>query len=234
MELATSEIASRQSDLAFDRIKTEIILCQLVPGAHFSEAELSLKFGLARAATRAALMRLAETGLVQPVPRHGFIVTPITMASVRDLFELRLIIEPQAAALAIGKIDTVLLRAINHAPQDALSPEQQRSFVRSNREFHRLIAVATGNRRIVDLLDALSDELERLVHLGLYGTGGTQVDRQDADRQHEALIAAFEAHDKDGAMQAAQIHIEHSRRLMMDRLLNGVGGVALFQQKKQK
>ena len=121
MAAAFSERADtqRQSDQAFERIKSAIILCQLPPGAHFSEAEISSRFGLARAATRAALMRLAEVRLVQPVPRHGFVVTPITIASIRELFELRLMIEPKAAALATGKIDVARLRAINRSPQHA-------------------------------------------------------------------------------------------------------------------
>jgi len=54
--------SERQSDQALKLIKNAIILCQLPPGTSFSEAELSGRFGLARAATRAALMRLAEVG----------------------------------------------------------------------------------------------------------------------------------------------------------------------------
>jgi DNA-binding GntR family transcriptional regulator len=214
---------SRQSDQAFEQIKNEIILCRLAPGAHFSEAELSLKFGLARAATRAALTRLAEAGLVQPVPRHGFVVAPITIASVRDLFELRLMIEPQAAALAASKIDTKRLRALNRAPQDAHTLDEQLSFVQSNRAFHREIALATGNRRVVDLLDSLSDEMQRLVQIGLFGQGGSDAERHHADEQHEALIAAFEAKDAGAAEQAARQHIEHSRSLAMERLIKGFG-----------
>jgi DNA-binding GntR family transcriptional regulator len=218
---------TRQSDQAFERIKDEIILCRLAPGAHFSEAELSIKFGLARAATRAALMRLTEVRLVQPVPRHGFVVTPITVASVRELFELRLMMEPQAAALAVKKIDVARLRTLNRAPQDAETLGEQLAFVQSNRAFHREIALATGNSRIVHLLESLADEMQRLVHLGLFGEGGTEADKRDADGQHEALIAAFEARNAKAAQLAAKLHIEHSRALAMGRLMQGFGNVPL-------
>jgi carbonic anhydrase/acetyltransferase-like protein (isoleucine patch superfamily)/DNA-binding GntR family transcriptional regulator len=218
---------ARQSDQAFEQIKDQIILCRLAPGAHFSEAELSLKFSLARAATRAALTRLEEAGLVQPVPRHGFVVTPITIASVRDLFELRLMIEPQAAALAASKIDTKRLRALNRAPQDARTSDEQLSFVQSNRAFHREIALATGNRRVVELLDSLSDEMQRLVQIGLFGPGGSDAERHHADEQHETMIAAFEAKDAKAAEQAARHHIEHARGLAMERLMQGFGQIAL-------
>ena len=211
----------RQSDQAFDRIKNEIILCRLAPGAHFSEAEISNRFGLARAATRAALMRLAEVRLVQPVPRHGFVVTPITMTSLRELFELRLMIEPKAAALAVGKVDIPHLRAINRSPRHARTDAEQLAFVESNRAFHRAIASATGNGRLFHLLESLADEMQRLVHLGLFGPGGSDAERQSADAQHEALIAALDDGNAAAAEQAARLHIEHSRSLAMDCIFNG-------------
>lgn len=211
----------RQSDQAFELIKNEIVLCRLQPGASFSEAELSDRFGLARAATRAALMRLAEVRLVEPVPRHGFVVTPITISSIRELFELRLIAEPQAAALAVGKIDPAKLRSLNSSPQNAGSDAKQLAFVESNRAFHREIAAATGNNRLYHLLESLADEMQRLVHLGLFGPGGSEAEQKNADVQHEALISAFENGDAKAAEQAARLHIEHSRSLAMDQIIHG-------------
>ena len=213
--------SQRQSDQAFGAIKSEIILCRLAPGARFSEAELSDRYKFARAATRAALMRLAEVRLVQPLPRHGFVVTPITIASVRELFELRLIAEPQAAVLAVGKIDATKLRELNRSPQNAGSDPEQLAFVESNRAFHRAIAAATGNSRLFNLLESLADEMQRLVHLGLFGPGGSEAERRNADAQHEALIAAFENRDAKAVELAARLHIEHARSLAMDRVVNG-------------
>jgi DNA-binding GntR family transcriptional regulator len=219
--------APRQSDEAFERIKGEIILCRLPPGTHFSEAQLSRRFGLPRAGTRAALMRLAEIGLVQPVPRHGFIVAPITMASLRELFELRLMVEPQAAALAAGKVDVDRLRALDASPQRAQSDEEQLAFVNSNRAFHREIALASGNSRLSRLLESLGDEMQRLVHLGLFGSGGNDAERHNAEAQHEALIAALASGDRIAAEQAARRHIEHARTLALASITSGFSSFAL-------
>ncbi len=211
--------SERQSDQALRLIKNAIILCHLPPGTSFSEAELSGRFGLARAATRAALMRLAEVGLVEPVARHGFLVTPITVASIRELFELRLMIEPQAAVLAIGKVDIAKLRNLNSSAHLAGNDAQQLDFVEDNRAFHAEIASATGNRRLFLLLESLADEMQRLVRLGLFGPKGSEAERYNADSQHEALIAAFEAGDREGAKNAARHHIEHARMLVLNHAL---------------
>ncbi len=215
---SASPATQRQSDQAFDRIKSEIILCRLAPGTHFSEAELSTRLGLGRAATRAALTRLADTRLVQPVPRHGYIVTPITIPAIRELFELRLIVEPAAAALAIGKVDVARLRAINRAPQDARSEPERLAFLDSNRAFHSEIAAATGNRRLAGLLESLGEEMQRLVHLGLFSAAVTDPEREAADHEHEQLIEAIAAGDAVAAQAAARQHIEHSRKLVMAAL----------------
>lgn len=212
--------SERQSDQAFGQIKREIILCRLAPGTRFSEAELSAMLGLGRAATRSALTRLGDTGLIQPIPRHGYVVTPITMAAIRELFELRLILEPAAAALASGKIDIAGLRAINSAPQHAGSEGEQLAFVDSNRAFHRAIAAATGNRRLYALLEGIGDEMQRLVHLGLFGAASSAAEREVADRQHEELIAALASGDAEAARGAARRHVEHSRGLAIAAVLD--------------
>lgn len=215
-----SAAAERQSDQAFEQIKLDIILCRFAPGTRFSEAELSALLGLGRAATRAALTRLGDTGLIQPIPRHGYVVTPITMASIRELFEVRLILEPAAAALATGKVDVARLRTINSAPQHAGSEGEQLAFTNSNRGFHRAIAAATGNRRLFVLLEAIGDEMQRLVHLGLFGAASKESEREAADRQHEELIQALASGDADAARQAARHHVEHARAQAIRGLMN--------------
>jgi DNA-binding GntR family transcriptional regulator len=215
---------SRQSDQAFELIKREIMLCRMAPGLRFSEGQLSERLGLGRAAARAALIRLADLGMVQPVARHGYIVTPISIGNLRDLFELRLILEPQATALAVGRVDVAELIAINRQPQLARTADARVDFVDANRAFHQLIARATGNRRLIVLLESIADEMQRLVQLGLFGVRDSEGDLSDqaaADSHHEALISAFEAGDRAAAERVARVHIEHLRDLVMRRLLEG-------------
>jgi DNA-binding GntR family transcriptional regulator len=217
----TPQSAMRQSDAAFAMLKDEIVACRLVPGSSFSEAALSLKFGLPRAATRAALIRLAEQRLITPVARHGYTVVPITIQSIRELFQLRLIAEPKAAALATDRVDVAELRRLNKAPQRARTDHERLAFVTANRAFHRVIAAGTNNGRLYALLDSLADEGERLVHLGLFGPGSNDTDRAAADNGHKALLAAFEARDRAAAEQAAAQHVEHARAIVLARLMDG-------------
>ena len=210
----------RQSDLALSQIKAEIISCRLAPGARFSEAEISAHLGLNRAAARVALTRLSEMQLVEAIPRHGFMVVPITVPYVRDLFELRMMLEPKAALLASPRIEVQRLREINQAPQMAKTQTEQLEFVDSNRAFHLEIAAATGNARLLGLLSALADEMERLVHVGLFGSDENDKERAVADSHHIELIAAFERRDGKAAERITKRHIEHAQALVMANILD--------------
>ena len=217
----TQQAMKRQSDAAFAILKDEIVSCRLAPGSSFSEAALSLRFALPRAAARAALTRLAERRLMLPVARHGYTVAPVTVQSIRELFEVRLIVEPNAAALATGRVEVAELRGLNKSPQAAHTADEQLAFVSANRAFHRVIAASTGNARLYAILEALADEGERLVHLGLFGPGSGDRDRSTADEGHEALIAAFEARDAGAAERWAAEHVEHAHAIVLARILDG-------------
>lgn len=233
VDTSTAALASpipevRQSDTAFDVLKAEIVSCRLRPGSSVSEAALAERFGIGRAATRSALTRLSALRLVVPVPRAGHTIAPITVQSIQELFELRLIIEPQAARLATGRVDVDALRQINRSPQSSRSDSEKLSFVTANRAFHLLIAESTCNERLVSVLEALGDEAERLVHVGLFGDGSSENDRSDADEDHQAIISAFEQGDAAAAASAMSVHIERSRDAVLARIQSGPSRWAVF------
>jgi len=218
------------ADAAYLRLKTDIILCRLAPGAQFSELELSTHYELGRAALRSALTRLCEIGLIESLPRRGFLVTPISVKSVTDLFDMRLIIEPRVAELATPHVDAERLRALNSRPQDAKKPSDQLAFLSSNHAFHLAIAEATGNQRITKFVSELFDESTRLVNLGLYGTKGLSPSKESLvgqDDQHEQLIAAFESRDADAAREAATRHVQSSKELVLAHVMRGDSVVQL-------
>ena len=105
-------VVKRQSDQAFEVLYRAIVRCEIMPGATVSEAQLAERFGLARASARAAVDRLSIVGMLRPVHRRGYIVKPITLRDVNDLFQLRTIIEVAANRLAAGRVDEFSLRRL--------------------------------------------------------------------------------------------------------------------------
>ncbi len=208
--------------MAYEALRRDIIRCVVAPGAQISENTVCEMYQMGKAPVRAALMRLSQEGLVRAVPRHGYLVAPITLKSVQDLFELRLVVEPGIARLAIGRIDVAALRKVNVAPGASRGDEAELTFLKANRDFHLAIAEATGNRRLYAMMAQLLDDMARLLHLGLFSPdwrdGSMRSAHESQAAQHEELIAALAKGDAAAAEGAARVHIEESRELVMKAL----------------
>ena len=210
------------AESAFARMRADIIRCKLAPGADITEGGLCDLYGMGKAPVRAALARLSQEGLMRAVPRQGYVVAPITLKSVQDMFELRIVIEPAIARMAVERADPELLRRLNVAPGASKSEEAELAFLQSNRDFHLAIAAASGNQRMAAIMEQLLDDMARLLHLGLFARdwrdGSMLAVHESQATQHEDLIRALAERDADAAHQAALHHIEDSRDLVMKAL----------------
>ena len=108
----TGEKAPYLGEHAYETIRRDIIRCELDPGSEASEAALASRLGLGKAPIRVALARLCQEGLVRPLPRRGYIVTPITIKDVHEILEMRMALEPVAARMAVGRLDVAELRSL--------------------------------------------------------------------------------------------------------------------------
>ena len=157
------------TERAYERIRHDIITCAIVPGAEISEAQLCAQHGFGKAPVRVALTKLSHDGLVRAIPRRGYMVTPITLKDIHDIFELRAMLEPQAARMAAGKVNMQRLRAIEEVCRSGYERGETRStgrYLEATKAFHVTIAQATGNARLAGAIEHLLDEMTRLLHLG--------------------------------------------------------------------
>lgn len=220
-------------ETVYRRIREDIISCLLLPGASCTEGQLAESYGVGKAPVRLALAALAREGLVTAQPRQGHVVTPITIESVNDVFGVRLMIEPAAARLAAGRADVALLkkmqdrlmeedralRAIRSKASKSRVPQdlaRERRWIEANSDFHIEIARATGNARLVKITTAMLEESQRALHMifSIYDQSGVMKD------DHPNLMQALDQGDADTAETVARVHLEHSRRVVIDALLS--------------
>ena len=93
----------RASERAYQTLRTDIIEWHLEPGTTVNEVEQAQRLGVSRTPIREAFSRLMSEGLVEPGPGRGVVVTPVSVTNVKAMFELRIALETQAAALAALK-----------------------------------------------------------------------------------------------------------------------------------
>ncbi len=212
-------VQQRLSDIAYERIKHDIIRCALAPGEEVTEARLGVRLGLGKAPVRAALMRLSQEGLIRALPRRGYLVAPVTLRDVQDIFQFRMLLEPEAARLAAGRVQGDRLRQLDAVCRAGYVPgdrESEADFLRANRDFHVTIAEASGNARLTTTLAGLLDEMERLLHLGLALRNRTE----EMQHEHKTLVDALIRGDGEAAAGIAAEQVDASRKMVMDAILS--------------
>ena len=204
---------------AYEQIKTDILTCALHPGQQIAQNQLSEKYQVGVTPVREALQRLTQEGYVQPIPRFGYIVAPITLSDVHQIFELRAIVEPAAARLAATRCSDDQLEQIRRVADKTYNYTERETYLQYlsyNTDFHVTVALAGGNRRLAETIAKLLEELARVFHMGL--------ERHDLTiemaQAHMPLIEALTDRDPDRAEAIMKSQIARSRIYFFESLAN--------------
>jgi DNA-binding GntR family transcriptional regulator len=197
-----------KKDRIYQALRHEILTLGLVPGRVLVEGALARRFRASKTPVREALACLAQDGLVEILPRRGYLVTAVTVRDLHELFELRAALEGQAAELAAGRITAEELAALERllvAPETLVERRTLRRFLDRNRRFHLAIARASRNGRLERLIARTMDEMARLIAIG-YETG-----------HHAEIVAALRSGDARRARAAAVEHILLTQERVLKR-----------------
>jgi DNA-binding GntR family transcriptional regulator len=210
------------SDQAYEIIRNDIITCVLEPGEQIAQQQLAERHRFGMTPTREALQRLAQEGFVQPIPRFGYIVSPITFSDVQEIYELRSILESAAVRLAATRGTDEQLAEIARAADFTYVYKDRQSyshFLAHNTGFHRSVADLAGNRRLADQISKLLDEMTRIFHLGL----DLRDSAEEMRVEHLALAEALCARSAQRAERVVQSQIARSQQRVLEALMHRLG-----------
>jgi DNA-binding GntR family transcriptional regulator len=205
---------------AYASIKHRILHGDLVPGALLSEGTLARQLHASRTPIREALSRLVQEGYVERVASRGYFVAPITMTLVQNLFEVRRLLEGEAAARAAERADESALARLREVSSLEYSGGDAASFgqaAENNDTLHMAVALASQNAIFVDLVRRCLDQVTRLIALGI----AHEPLAESARAEHEAIVEAIEKRHPAAARAAMERHVDHSSRAMLDALVRG-------------
>ena len=213
--------ALRVTDEAINSIKQMIVTGELHPGDRLPrEGDLAARLGLSRSSLREAVKALALIRVLDVRQGDGTYVTSLdpallleTMgfvldlhqdASVLEFFEVRRILEPAAAARAAVRMSAGEIDVLRKLLDDLGPAPSVEDLLASDVEFHRLIAVGSGNRALASIIDSLRQPTYRArIWRGL--TQSDAVERTLAE--HHAILDAIERSEPDVARSWATVHI---------------------------
>lgn len=191
---------------AYESIKGRILSMELRPGLFVNEAALCELIGIGRMPVHQAIHRLQAEGMVEVIPRKGLVIRMDSVQDIVLLLEARLAMEPNIVALAAERISdtqiTELERLIKSAKK-LLNQTQRESFSMIDREFHRVVAEASGNKFLADSLLPLHERSDLMWHLRIMPSDGLEV----TQREHEAIYKAVVQRDAVAAHRAMKAHL---------------------------
>ena len=194
-------------------LREQILAGDLEPESRLHQERISAELGVSRTPVREAIARLAAEGLVELLANRGARVAAIGESDMEAAYVARLGIEPLAARLAAARQDPTELRAL----RKTLVPARRgpKAAYAASRAFHLALATASGNRFLVDFAEILWAG-----RLGLHVYAQQMTPEQFAKdaAEHERILDAIEAGDRDAAERLTGEHITHALDVLAGRV----------------
>jgi DNA-binding GntR family transcriptional regulator len=202
---------SLRRESTVDQIANELIAMILRgeyrPGQAIKESPLATSLGVSRNTVREAVRVLEQSGLVRYEMHHGGVVSELSSYEVRELYDVRLLLEPAGIARAALPSGLEPLRRAMRGLEEAAASGEIDAIVALDLDFHTAIAALAGNGRVDQIFARLTNELRFYVTV-------LQLTDRDQDRadlvvaEHRAILSALEAGDRELATRLLIEHIE--------------------------
>ena len=195
-------------DVVFNTLRHAILKGELEPGERLMEIALAQKLGVSRTPIREAIRKLELEGLVVMVPRKGAEVADITEKDLRDVLEVRKALEELSIELAMRNMTEKNfgeLEAANDTFAKNLEGDDLIKIAESDVAFHEIIYMATGNNRLIQMINNLREQMYR--YRLEYIKDKSSHERLVAE--HNRIMAAMKSGDISEAKAAIRLHVEN-------------------------
>lgn len=204
-------------DVVFHTLRKAILTGELKPGERLMEIPLAQKLGVSRTPVREAIRKLELEGLVTMIPRRGAIVAQISVKGLKDVLEVRRALDTFCAELACERISDEDKKRLLVAHKEFIKATDSKNatiIAKADVAFHDIIIGATGNERIVTLINNLAEQIYRYRFEYIKDDSRHQV----LVDEHKALMDAIVEGDCEKARNAARKHIDNQEYSILSQL----------------
>lgn len=200
-----------------ERVRDMIVQGELAPGVKLNERMLCERLHTSRTPVREAIKYLASEGMVDLLPNRGAIVTPITAATVREMFVLLGALEALAGELAcanasdadIAEIRALHYQMLAHHARDELVP-----YFRCNQQIHMRLVECAGNATLANTYRALNGHVRRARYMA-----NLSHERWDhAVAEHQEILDALTRRDSALLASLLRKHLDNKMLVVMEAL----------------
>jgi DNA-binding GntR family transcriptional regulator len=201
---------------AYRHLRETVLVDPAVQGTFLNEVDLAQDIGVSRTPVREALLLLVAEGLVEMVPKRGAYVPPLSGRQIRELMELRTLLEQHAASVTLAQrsVPVEAMRAALAEQERLLAAEpcDAREFIEWDRRFHQSLVDAAGNELIARTYAGLRTRQVRVGVAALFRA----TDRQRAVcAEHGRIVDALGSGNEAAAHAAIADHLRITQQLFL-------------------
>ena len=193
----------------YETLKQRIIEHHLKPGEPISEGLLADELAISKTPIREAIQQLEKDGFIENIPGKGNFVSQISIQGLRELFEIRDMLECEAIKRAAAKRDPQKLDAIRKSFEvPAISQDGSPRQFRAGEHIHVFIFESLGNQRLLEIYRRLQDHIAR--HRNFFFSDVHEGRPGESYREHLEILDALAAQDPARCEQAMRVHLRNS------------------------
>ncbi|MDT5031046.1 MAG: hypothetical protein QOC94_1217 [Actinoplanes sp.] len=192
-------------ELAVNRLSQEILSGRSDPGERLVEEQLTRRLGISRAPLREALRLLAQQGLVEHTPRRGARVATLSDADVRELYEVRDVLERHSVQTRPAGADLSGLDAALEVMRKATETGDRLAIADAHRAFHVAVVALGGNRQLTQVYESVLVRIQLYMAVNLRREAEV-TDAADGVHRHERLMAAVQRGAADEVLAELSTH----------------------------
>ena len=214
------------TQIAYENLRTSILNGEMRAGELYNEMAIAKQLGISRTPIREALLELSNKGMVTFLPRRGIIVRSLSEEDVKELFELRQVLETHFLTKIAAKpseFDFSALEKNIKEQKNAALKNNIPDYLRCNGGFHSAMGEMCNNQRMLDIYAAIADLIRLLALQSLQHPMRIQ---EQLIPQHEAMLEAIKGADAKLATDLLTIHLHESKQAALE-------GIRIIQNKKQ-
>ncbi len=206
-------------DVVFNTLRQAILTGELKPGERLMEIHLAERLGVSRTPIREAIRKLELEGLVTMIPRRGAEVAQITEKSMNDVLEVRRAVDALCVELACERITEEELAALKEACDKfaevvRAKVKNVKQIAQADVALHDIIVQATGNQRLIQLVNTLSEQMYR--YRFEYLKDFSQ--HEKLVEEHRIIYEGIVRKDKETACEAAKLHIDNQKKAIIQQI----------------
>ena len=196
-------------DVVFNTLRQAILTGELKPGERLMEIHLANKLGVSRTPIREAIRKLELEGLVTMIPRRG--------AEVAQITEKSRAMDALCVELACDRITPEELQDLKKACdtfEAAVKTDDIKQIAQADVALHDIIVQATGNQRLIQLVNNLSEQMYR--YRFEYIKDFSQHER--LVEEHKVIYESIVKKDKETASNMAKVHIDNQKKAIIRQI----------------